>query len=134
MSKTTDAAALVGRILLALMFVISGFGKIGAFDDTTVFMARAGIPAVSVLLMLTILIELGGGVAIIVGWRTREIALVIAVFVAIVTLVFHAFWTAPAEQRMVQQLMFMKNLSIIGGLLVLVAFGPGDWALDDRDR
>jgi putative oxidoreductase len=134
MNRTTDAAALVGRILLALMFVISGFGKIGAFEDTTVFMARAGIPAVSVLLMLTILVELGGGMAIIVGWKTRQIALVIAVFVAIVTVVFHAFWAAPADQRMVQQLMFMKNMSIIGGLLLLVAFGPGDWALDDANR
>jgi putative oxidoreductase len=134
MNGVKDVAALVGRIMLALMFVISGFGKIGGFADTTVYMASAGLPAVDVLLevllIVTILIELGGGTAIVLGWRTRSIALLIFLFTALVTLVFHRFWDAPPDEAMVQQLMFMKNVSVMGGLLVLVAFGPGEYALD----
>ncbi len=134
MNGVKDVAALVGRIMLALMFVISGFGKIGGFADTTVYMASAGLPAVDVLLevllIVTILIELGGGTAIVLGWRTRSIALLIFLFTALVTLVFHRFWAAPPDEAMVQQLMFMKNVSVMGGLLVLVAFGPGEYALD----
>lgn len=134
MSGVKDVAALVGRIMLALMFVISGFGKIGGFADTTVYMASAGLPAVDVLLevllIVTILIELGGGTAIVLGWRTRSIALLIFLFTALVTVVFHRFWAAPPDEAMVQQLMFMKNVSVMGGLLVLVAFGPGEYALD----
>jgi putative oxidoreductase len=87
-----------------------------------------------VLLVLTILIELGGGAAIMLGWKTRSIALAVCVFTGVVTLVFHAFWAAPPEQAMLQQLMFMKNVSVMGGLLVLFAFGPGDFALDDGPR
>lgn len=134
MNGTKDVAALIGRIMLALMFVISGFGKIGGFADTTVYMASAGLPAVDVLLevllIVTILIELGGGTAIVLGWRTRSIALLIFLFTALVTVVFHRFWAAPPDEAMVQQLMFMKNVSVMGGLLVLVAFGPGEYALD----
>lgn len=137
MKLKKDAAVLVGRILLALMFVISGFGKIGAFADTTVYMAGAGIPAIDAvleaLLILTILVELGGGTALILGWKTRPAALSIFLFTGLVTLVFHRFWAVPPDEAMGQQLMFMKNLSVMGGLLLLFAHGPGDYALDDAD-
>jgi putative oxidoreductase len=135
MNRVKDVAALVGRVMLALMFIISGFGKLGAFEDTTGYMASAGLPAVDplleVLLILTILIELGGGIAIVVGWRTRSAALLIFLFTVLVTLVFHRFWAAPPDEAMVQRLMFMKNMSVMGGLLVLFAFGPGKYARDD---
>ena len=136
MNKTKDAAALIGRILLASMFIVSGLGKMGAFADTTVYMAGAGLPSIDllleVLLILTIFIEIGGGAAIVLGWKTRPAALLILLFTALVTLVFHRFWAAPPEDAMAQQLMFMKNLSVMGGLLVLFAFGPGEYALDRR--
>jgi putative oxidoreductase len=136
MNKTKDAAALIGRILLASMFIVSGLGKMGAFADTTVYMAGAGLPSIDllleVLLILTIFIEIGGGAAIVLGWKTRPAALLILLFTALVTLVFHRFWAAPPEDAMPQQLMFMKNLSVMGGLLVLFAFGPGAIALDRR--
>jgi putative oxidoreductase len=132
MKMTRNAAALAGRIMLALMFVIAGFGKIPGFADTSVMMTGAGLPFANVLLVLTILIELGGGAAIMVGWKTRPIALVVFLFTALATLVFHAFWNAPPEKMMLQQLMFMKNVSVMGGLLLLWTFGPGDYALDDK--
>jgi putative oxidoreductase len=138
MYKTKDAAALVGRILLASMFIISGVGKMGAFADTTVYMASAGLPAIDplleYLLILTILVELGGGAAIVLGWRTRSATVLIFLFTLLVTLVFHRFWSAPPDEAMTQQLMFMKNVSVMGGLIVLFAFGPGEYALDDKVR
>jgi putative oxidoreductase len=138
MKKTTDAAALVGRILLASMFIMSGYGKVGAFADTTVYMASAGLPAIDplleLLLILTILVELGGGAAIVLGWNTRSATVLIFLFTLLVTLVFHRFWSTPPDEAMTQQLMFMKNVSVMGGLLVLFAFGPGGYAIDDADR
>ena len=138
MYKTKDAAALVGRILLASMFIISGVGKMGAFADTTVYMASAGLPAIDplleYLLILTILVELGGGTAIVFGWRTRSATVLIFLFTMLVTLVFHRFWSAPPDEAVAQQLMFMKNVSVMGGLMVLFAFGPGEYALDDKVR
>ncbi len=136
MNATRDSAALVGRVVLALMFVVSGVGKIGGFTDVTVYMASAGLPAVDplleILLVLTILIELGGGAAIMFGWKTRSAALLILFFTTLVTLVFHRFWAAPSDEATVQQLMLMKNVSVMGGLLVLFAFGPGKYAVEHR--
>jgi putative oxidoreductase len=136
MNATRDGAALAGRIMLALMFIASGIGKIGGFTDTTVYMASAGLPAVDplleILLILTILIELGGGTAIVLGWKTRLAALFVFSFTMLVTLVFHRFWAAPPDDAQVQQLMFMKNVSVMGGLLVLYAFGPGKYAFEHR--
>jgi len=124
-----DVAALVGRTLLGLLFVVSGVEKIGAFADTAVYMASAGLPAVKVLLVLAIIVEIGGGGAICFGWRTRLAAVAVLLFTVIVTMVFHRFWSAPPDQAIVQRLMFMKNVSIMGGLVMLFAFGPGTVAL-----
>jgi putative oxidoreductase len=138
MKKTQDAAALAGRIMLALMFVISGLGKIGAFADTTGYMASADLPAIDplleALLIITVLVELGAGAAIVFGWKTRQATVAIFVVTALVTVMFHRFWEAPPDQAIAQQLMFMKNLAGMGGLLVLGAFGPGEYALDEAYR
>jgi len=128
MDDLQDMAALVGRNMLGLLFVISGVEKIGAFSDTAVYMASAGLPAVSVLLILAIVVEIGGGGAICLGWQTRLGALVILLFTATVTIVFHRFWNMPPDQAAVQRLFFMKNLSVMGGLILLMAFGPGRMA------
>jgi putative oxidoreductase len=128
MDDLQDTAALVGRNMLGLLFVISGVEKIGAFSDTAVYMASAGLPAVSVLLILAIIVEIGGGGAICLGWQTRLGALVILLFTATVTIVFHRFWNMPPDQAAVQRLFFMKNVSVMGGLILLMAFGPGRMA------
>jgi len=128
MDDLQDTAALVGRNMLGLLFVISGVEKIGAFSDTAVYMASAGLPAVSVLLILAIVVEIGGGGAICLGWQTRLGALVILLFTATVTIVFHRFWNMPPDQAAVQRLFFMKNVSVMGGLILLMAFGPGRMA------
>ena len=124
--------ALAGRILLALMFVLAGFSKIAGFAGTVGYMQSKGMPAAELLAALTIVLEIGGGLALMFGFMTRWAALALAAFTLLASLIFHNFWAVPEAQKMVQNLMFMKNLSVIGGLLVLAAVGPGNWSLDAK--
>jgi len=125
-----NAAALVGRILLAVIFIISGFGKITGYDGTAAYMAAKGMPMVSVLLPLTILTELGGGILLAIGYKARWAALALAGFTILAALIFHNFWAVEAAQKMAQQINFMKNVAITGGMLVVFAFGPGRYSVD----
>lgn len=120
---------LLGRVFLSLIFVISGFTKIRGFAATAGYMAGKGLPMVDVLLVLTILIELGGGLMVLLGWKARWGALAIFLFVIPVTLVFHPFWAAEPDQMQMQFINFMKNLAIMGGMLYIVAFGAGPLSL-----
>ena len=120
---------LVGRVLLALLFVTSGYGKLTDFAGTAGYMAATltALPmsAIYILLVTTIVVELGGGLLIMLGWYARLAATAILLFLVPVTVIFHPFWAADDAQRMMQQIMFMKNLSIMGGMLLIAAFGPG---------
>lgn len=126
-----NATALAGRILLALIFVLSGFNKIGGFEGTVGYMTSKGLPFASVLLVLTIAMELGGGLLLVVGWKARWVALAFFLWLIPVTLVFHTASSNPGEAQN-QMIHFLKNVSIMGGMLQLVAFGPGAWSLDGR--
>lgn len=130
MESRNDVAALVGRILLAVMFVLGGFGKIGGYDGTAAYMASGGLPMIGVLLPLTILVELGGGLALVIGWKARWVALVLAAFTLLASLLFHNFWTMTGAAMMTNQLLFMKNIAVIGGMLMVFAFGPGRFSVD----
>ena len=132
LNNLQNPLALIGRILLALMFVLAGISKIGGFNGTVGYIASGGLPAPTVLAVLTIILEVGGGLAIVFGLYARWAALALAGFTLLAALIFHAFWSAPAEQQMVQQLLFMKNISVAGGLLVLAAFGAGALSLDAK--
>ena len=127
-----NTAALVGRILLALIFIISGFGKITGYAGTAGYMASKGLPMVAVLLPLTILVELGGGLLIALGWKARWAAAVIFLFIIPVTLVFHNPVGLDAAQAQQQMINLLKNLSIMGGMLGLFAFGPGGFSIDAK--
>jgi putative oxidoreductase len=117
---------LLGRILIAALFIPAGIFKITGFAGTAGYMASKGLPLVNVLLVLTIIIELGGGIMILIGWRTAEAALVIALFLVPVTIVFHGFWSIEDAQEMaLQQRIFMKNIAIMGGLLCIAGLGGG---------
>lgn len=118
-------ALLLGRILLAVMFIISGFNKIPGFAGTAGYMASKGLPFVEVLLVLTILIELGGGLALLLGWQARLAALIFFLWLIPVTFIFHPFW---ADQTQFNS--FMKNLAIMGGMLYVFAAGPGGFGID----
>lgn len=125
-----DAAALVGRILLAFLFLKSGWGKIGGFEQTAAMMASKGIPMAQVALAITILIELGAGLMLVVGYKARWAALAIALWLIPVTFMFHGYWNVPADQVMNQTNHFFKNAAIFGGMLMVFAFGPGRYSLD----
>lgn len=127
-----NAAALVGRILIAIIFIKAGWGKIGGWEGTAGYMASKGLPLVPVLLAGTILIELGGGLMLALGWKTRWAALVIFLWLIPVTVIFHAFWGIDAAQVQNQMNHFLKNVAIMGAMLMLFAFGPGAYSLDKR--
>jgi len=122
--------ALAGRVLLAVIFVLSGFNKIGGFDGTVSYMTSAGLPFASVLAVLTIAMELGGGLLLIAGWKTRWVALAFFLFLIPVTLVFHTSSSNPAQAQ--QMIQLLKNIAIMGGMLHVVAYGAGAWSLDGR--
>lgn len=132
LNSLQNPLALIGRILLALMFVLAGFSKIGGFAGTVGYMQAKGIPAASVLAVLTIVLELVGGLALVFGFYTRWAALALGLFTLLVTFIFHNFWAQPEAQQMIQQLMFMKNISVVGGMFVLAAFGAGAFSLDAK--
>lgn len=132
LNNLQNPLAFVGRILLALMFVLAGFSKIGGFEGTAGYIASKGLPAASLLAALTIVLEVGGGLAIMLGFFTRWSALALAGFTLLASFIFHAYWSLPADQQMMEQLMFMKNMSIAGGLLVLAAFGAGAISIDAK--
>ena len=123
--KLTNLAELAGRVLLASLFLISGLGKISAYEGTAGYMAAMGVPGA--LLPLVIGFEVLGAAAIIVGFQTRIVAFLLAGFSLVSALLFHANF---ADQ--IQQIMFLKNVSIAGGFLLLVAHGAGPLSLDRR--
>ena len=124
--------ALIGRLLLALIFITSGAGKIAGFAGTVGYIGSKGLPAPALLALLAILVELGGGLAVAFGFMTRWAALALAVFCVLAGVLFHAFWAVPVDQVMNMQIHFFKNISIAGGFSVLAAFGPGAISLDAR--
>lgn len=124
-STFQNLADLAGRILLALIFLVSGLQKIGGYAGTQAYMEAMGVPGA--LLPLVIALEVGGAVAIIAGWRTRLVAFLLAGFTLLSALIFHR---APGDAM--QSILFMKNLAIAGGFLLLVARGAGEWSLDAR--
>lgn len=123
---------LIGRILLAALFLPAGLSKIGGFAGTVGYIGSKGLPMPEVAAVIAILVEVGGGLALIAGFGTRLAALALAVFTLVATFVFHNYWALPAEAQMVQQLMFFKNIAVVGGLLTLAAWGAGGWSLDAR--
>jgi putative oxidoreductase len=127
--NSQNLAALVGRIFLAVIFILSGFGKITGYDGTAHYMATK-LPMVGVLLPLTILTELGGGLALAAGFKARWVALLLGAFTVLAAIVFHDFWAADAASQMNQQINFMKNIAICGGMLMVFAFGPGRYSVD----
>jgi putative oxidoreductase len=112
------------------MFIISGFGKIMKFSSTAAYMASKGLPMTEVLLALTILIELGGGLLILLGWKARWSALAMFLFLIPVTLIFHNFWTIQdAIARTHDMHAFMNNTAIMGAMLYILAYGSGPFSI-----
>jgi putative oxidoreductase len=127
-----DAMVLVGRVLLAWLFIPAGWGKIAGFSGVAGYIASKGLPMPEVMAALGIAVELGLGLLLLVGWQARWAAIGLAVFVGVITPIFHNFWAMPEAQQMMQKQAFSKNFAVVGGLLVVAAFGAGRWSLDGR--
>ncbi len=123
---------LAGRILLSLIFLQSGLNKISGFTGTAGYMASKGLPMAEVLLVITIIIEVGAALLIVTGYKARIGAAALFLWMIPVTFIFHNYWTLPADQQMIQQIMFMKNLSLMGGMLYVMAFGSGPMSVDKK--
>ena len=124
--------ALIGRLLFALLFLPAGISKIGGFAGTVGYIGSKGLPMAELGAVIAIVVEVGGALALIAGFGTRIAAVVLAAFTLVATFFFHNFWGVPVDQAMMQQLMFYKNIAVVGGLLVLAAHGAGAWSLDAR--
>jgi len=124
-SSLTAATRMTGRVLMSAIFVMAGISKLGSYAATQGYMESMGVPGI--LLPLVILLELGGGVTVLLGWQTRISAFLLAGFCIVSALIFHANF---GDQM--QSILFMKNLAMAGGFLFLVADGAGVWSLDAR--
>jgi putative oxidoreductase len=126
-----NTAALVGRILLAAIFLTSGFGKITGFDGTVGYIASKHLPLPQVGAIIAILCELGGGILLLVGFKARWAGLVLAIFTLAAGLLFHDYWNlSDAAQVAANKINFWKNVAISGGMLMVFAFGPGRYSVD----
>ena len=123
MKKLDDAGVLVARVLMPILFIVAGWGKIGGYAGTQQYMEAMGVPGF--LLPLTILLEFGGGLAILFGFFTRTTAIITAVFTILTALMFHSDFSQGPNS-----IMYMKNFSIAGGYLLLAIFGPGAYSID----
>ena len=131
-STLTNISALVGRILIAAIFLISGFGKIGGFEGVVGYIGSKGLPMPEVLAAATILLEVGGGILLVLGYKVRWVSILFFVWLIPTTFIFHRFWGIDAAQVQAQQINFLKNVSIMGAFLMLFGFGPGAYSLDRR--
>lgn len=121
------SVSLIGRVLLSTIFILSGFSKLAAPAMMVGYISSAGLPLPQVALVIAILVEIGGGIALIAGYRARAVAAVLAVFSVATALAFH---NALSDQN--QFIHFFKNIAMAGGLLQVVAFGAGRFSLDAR--
>ncbi|MBV9190092.1 MAG: DoxX family protein [Betaproteobacteria bacterium] len=119
------AILLVGRILMAALFLNAGLRKAFAYSATVGYFTKLGFPMPEAMAVIAPIIEIGGAVMLIVGWKTRYAAWLLALFTLIAACAAHRFWTFDAAQVANQMNHFMKNVAIIGGLLFIAAFGPG---------
>jgi putative oxidoreductase len=122
--------SLVGRILLSAIFIISGLSKISNFGATRDVLVTHGVPLAPLLLFVSILIEVGAGIAVLLGLQARASAALLILYLIPVTLTFHNFWAYQGAEHQMQLVNFLKNISIMGGLAQVVAMGAGPISID----
>ncbi|CAJ0774941.1 Inner membrane protein YphA [Ralstonia condita] len=124
-----DELILLGRVLMMLLFLISGWGKLTGFQGTVGYMGTVGAPMPMVAAAIAVVMEFGVGIALLIGFWTRPLALLMALFVLGTALIAHTFWNVEGAMQTANMVQFYKNLSIMGGLLLLAVTGPGRYAL-----
>ncbi len=133
MNHLENACLLLGRTLIGLYFIIPGLGKIARYDFHVEYMTEHGVPLIGVLLPLTTLLQIGGGLALIVGFRGKIMAFLLAGLVLVISVYMHNFWEmAEGLQRQHETQNFFKNMGIMAGLLMMVAHGSGAFSVDNK--
>ena len=127
-----DALNLAARLLIVALFLPAGIAKLTGFDGTVGYIASVGLPLPAIGAALAVAVEIGASLALLAGFGTRIAAAVLAVFTLAASVFFHAYWAAPADQAYMAELLFFKNIAVVGGLLMLAAYGAGRWSLDAR--
>jgi putative oxidoreductase len=127
MFKDNPHLAALGRLLIAAIFLLSGVGKIASPAITLVYIKMGGLPFPFLAYVVAITIELGGGILLLLGYRSRMVASVMAVFTVVLAITFHRNFADPN-----QMIHFLKNIAIVGGLLQVMAFGGGKFSIDGR--
>lgn len=125
---------LVGRLFLVALFLPAGLSKLSGFEGTVGYIQSVGLPWPAVAAAAALALEILGSLALLIGFQTRVVSAVLAIFTLVASIFFHAFWVAAPEQAFVQQLLFFKNIGVIGGLLVLASSGAGAWSLDAQKQ
>jgi len=121
---------LIGRILIAFIFIFAGYGKITGFEGTVGYIASKSLPMPQLAAVGAIIVELGGGLLLVAGWKARWAAAALFVFTGLAALIFHNFLAVPADQVQNTMIHFMKNISMMGGLLYVIVHGSGPISLD----
>ncbi len=129
-SNMQNSVVLVARIMMAMIFITSGFGKLTGFEGTVGYIASKHVFMPQVAAVVAIIAELGGGILLLVGFKARWAGLVLAIFTVAAAALFHDFWDADAASKMNQTIHFWKNITMAGGLLLMFAFGPGRYSVD----
>jgi len=133
MSKSIqNSFSLIARVLFAALFLPAGISKLTGFAGTVGYISSVGLPLPAVGAALALTVEIVGSLALLAGFGTRIAAVVLATFTLVASFFFHAYWAVPADQAFVTQLLFFKNIAVVGGLLALAANGAGAWSLDAR--
>lgn len=130
MKAVQNTLNLVGRVLVAALFLPAGLSKLTGFEGSVGYFISLGLPIPELAVAATILVEILGGAALLVGYRVRLVAIILSVFTLGASIAGHAFWAYSGDQAFVAQLLFFKNIAVIGGLLVLASAGAGKFSLD----
>lgn len=125
---------LVGRVMVSAIFLVFGIRKLIAVAGTAGYFAKLGFPMPDVMVWVAILVEVGGGALLLLGWQTRRVAWLLIAFTVIATLMAHRYWEFDAAQYANQMTHFFKNVAMVGGLLYIAAFGAGALSVDGRAR
>jgi putative oxidoreductase len=130
--QSNDVVLLISRILLATLFVLFGWSKLTGFSGTVDYMAHVGAPAPMLSAIIAVVMELGVGIMIVVGFYTRPLAVLLAIYTVAAGFVGHHFWNETGMEQITNMINFYKNVSIAGGLLALAVTGPGRLSIDRK--
>ncbi len=123
---------LAGRILIALVFVVGGIEKLTGFQGTVAYIAGKGMPLPQVAAVAAMVVELGGSAMLVLGWKARWAAAALFLFSGLAAAMFHNFWALPPDQAANQMVHFLKNISMMGGLLYVMTYGSGPLSADGK--